>query len=153
MNGSSHFVHLDRAHQPGVATRFLQCVLHSQSVDHGRQHPHVVAGGAVNAQLFLSRAAKDVAAAHDDCNLHTQLLHFVHFARDSLNCRGMNAKLLRTRQGFARELYDDSLKTGAAIAGSGLCRCFQNSCQKWSCRVAFVFPAHCPAGPKNFSEF
>ena len=75
-------------------------VLQRQAVDDGRQHAHVVAGGAVDRKRFLARAAKDVAAADDDGHLHAQVVHFLHFAGNAVDGFGVNAESLRTLKGF-----------------------------------------------------
>src|SRR5687767_15891914 len=50
------------------------CILHGEAVDDGRQHPHVVAGGAIHALRACGHAAEDVASANDDTDLHAEAL-------------------------------------------------------------------------------
>ena len=76
-----------------VATRvddvvLLERVLERQRVDDGRQHAHVVGGGAVHALGARRQSAKQVAAADDDRRLHAELLDFADVDGDAAgDCR------------------------------------------------------------------
>ena len=89
-------------------------VLQRQAVDDRGQHAHVIAGGAVDGQRFLARAAKNVSAADHDGHLHAQVAHFLHFAGDACDGFGVNAETLRTLKGFSGKFQDD-----AAVSGRG----------------------------------
>jgi len=51
----------------------LQGVLERQSVDHRREHPHVVGTGAVHAARRAAQAPEDVAAADHDRDLDAEV--------------------------------------------------------------------------------
>ena len=89
-----HLMHLDRALQPRPNALLFKSVLKSQSVDDSRQHPHVVAGGAVDRKRLLARPTEDVAAADDDGHLHAQVVHFLHFTRNAVNGFCVDAETL-----------------------------------------------------------
>ncbi len=50
----------------------LQRRLHGQRVHHGRQHAHVIGGGAVDALGGARQTAKDIAAADDHADLRAE---------------------------------------------------------------------------------
>ena len=103
-----HLVHFDRAHQPRVAAGLFERVLHRQAVDHRREHAHVIAGGAIDRETVLARAAKNISAADDKRHFHAEIVHFLHFARDALNRFRVDAESVRTRKRFAGKLHDNA---------------------------------------------
>ncbi len=60
----------DRRLHAGLDVLLLERVLERQRVEHRREHPHVVARGAVHAFGGLGEATVDVAAADHDRDLH-----------------------------------------------------------------------------------
>src|ERR1017187_130981 len=96
--------HFDGGLHPRVHVVLFQCVLQRQRVDHGGQHPHVIARGAVEAVLARRQPAKDVAAADDDGQLDIQLLDVLDFPGDRVAGLGGNAVLAGAEQRLAAQL-------------------------------------------------
>ena len=69
-----HLGHRHRALHASVEADAFHGRLQRQRVDHRRQHPHVVGGGAVHPARAGRDAAEDVAAADDDGGLDTHFL-------------------------------------------------------------------------------
>jgi hypothetical protein len=108
-------MHLNGAHQTREASGFFQRVRQRQTIDHRGEHPHVVARRAIDRQLFLTRASKNIPAAYDDRYLHAQLADRFHFARHALNCFGMNSGIERPLQRLSGEFQYDAFVDGTAL--------------------------------------
>ena len=52
-----------------MAAAVLECVLERERIQHGREHPRVIGGGAVHAFRRRCHAAVDVSRAHDNPSL------------------------------------------------------------------------------------
>ena len=96
-----HRAHLDRGHHARHHALLLERVLQGQRVDDGRQHAHVVAGGAVHPASARRDAAEDVAAADDDGGLDAERLDLLHVVRDLRRDGRIDAVLLLAHQRFA----------------------------------------------------
>ena len=73
-----------------MAPDLFQRIHHRQAVNHRCQHTHVITGSAVDIQFLLPRSTKEIAAADDDGDVHAEAADLVHFARNALNCFGVN---------------------------------------------------------------
>src|SRR6266566_3714764 len=74
--------HLDRGHRARRYPGPLERILQRKRVDDRGQHAHVVTGGAVEAALACSEAAKDVAATNHERGLNAHLVHPFDLAGD-----------------------------------------------------------------------
>src|SRR6185295_20397083 len=90
-------------------------VLQRQRVDHGRQHAHVIGGGAIHAAGAGGDAAEDVAAADDDRGLDPHALDLGDVERNLRRHGRVDAVGLFAHQGFAGELEEDALIGGATV--------------------------------------
>jgi hypothetical protein len=90
----------------------LERVLQCDRVDDRGEHAHVIAGYAVDAVRGRGHAAKDVAAADDDRDLHAHLLHFRDLVRDVGEDVGVDAGAPSTHEGFTGQLEKDALVFG-----------------------------------------
>ena len=68
-------VHRDRRLHARGNAHALERVLQGERIDHGREHPHVVGGGAIHTRLFVHFAAPDVSAANHDGDGNTGATH------------------------------------------------------------------------------
>jgi hypothetical protein len=100
--------HLDRGRHPRDDVDVLEGVLQRERVDDGREHTHVVGGGAVHAARARRKAAEQVAAADDDAGLHAQLLDSANLLGDVGGDGGIDPERLLAHEGFARELQQDA---------------------------------------------
>ncbi len=109
--GLGHLGHGDGRRHASVGTAALQRVLQSNGVDHRRQHPHVVAGHAIDA---LSRAAhppENVPAPDDDGDLHAGLLHVNDLVGDVRQNVGLDTVAPPAHERFTREFEKDAFVT------------------------------------------
>ena len=67
--GLGHARHRDRRLDAGVDAELLERILQRKRVHDGRQHAHVIGGGAIEALGRRGHAAEDVAAADDQAQL------------------------------------------------------------------------------------
>ena len=104
--------HGHRRENAGVDPDPLERVLEGEGVQHRRQHPHVVGGGAVHALRGALEAAVDVAGADDDRDLDAPVADLAHLARDPLDLGGIGAVFEVAHQRLARELQQDPLEAG-----------------------------------------
>ena len=104
------------------APQGLQRVLQRQSVDHGRQHSHVVGGRLVDAgagSLELP-ATQDIATADDDGNLATQLQSIVDLPRNIHDFVHGNSPFSGLGKTLTRQLQDDAAILGlVSVHGFG----------------------------------
>jgi hypothetical protein len=68
--------HIDRGHHPGGHPDRFQRVHHRQRVDDGREHPHAVAGDAVDAFAGSGEAAENIPAPEHDADFTAELMDF-----------------------------------------------------------------------------
>jgi hypothetical protein len=78
--------------------------LHGQGVHHGRQHAHIVGGGALHALGGGGQTAEDVSAANHQAQLITGLDRFADFAGDAVCSCHVDAVGLIAHQGFTGNL-------------------------------------------------
>ena len=85
--GLGDLIHLNRGLHARVDPLLLERVLQRQRVDHRGQHAHVIGGDAVHVLGLLGDAAKEIAAADDDRDLHAQFVNVGQFGRDLVDAR------------------------------------------------------------------
>ncbi len=100
--------HLDRRHQAGRDSALLERVLQGQSVDHGREQAHVVAGHAVDALRRRGHAPDDVAAAEDDRGLDPEGVDLLDLVGETGDHVRRDAEPLVPHQRLPRELQEDA---------------------------------------------
>ena len=83
----------DRRLHPRRDALLLERVLERQRVEHGREHPHVVAGRPVHPPRRRRQPAVDVAAADDDRHLDPAAVDRRDLLRDRLHALGVGAVL------------------------------------------------------------
>jgi hypothetical protein len=102
--GLAHRFHRDgRLHTRGDLHP-LQHRLHRQRVHHGREHAHVVSGGALDAFRRASKAPEDVAAADNETHLRAAADGLRYIGAHPVDRLDVDAVVLRAHQGFAGEL-------------------------------------------------
>src|SRR4029077_2412164 len=107
--------HLDRGHRARRDAGALQRVLQRQGVDDGREHPHVVAGGAVEAALGCREAAEDVAATDDEGDLHAHLMHSLDLRGDRLHHLEIDAVVTFAAKRLTAQLEQDAVVLRRAV--------------------------------------
>ena len=105
-----HLVHLDRGLHARVDFLFFQRILQSERIDHRGQHSHVIGGNAVHVLGLIGHAAKEIAAAHHDRELHSQLVHIGQLRRDFVDARRIHTKALIGSQGFSGNLEQNAFE-------------------------------------------
>ena len=112
----------------------LERVLQRDGVDHGGEHAHVIAGDTIDSLCGAADAAKDVAAADHDRDLHAHLLHDDDFVGDARERFGIDAVFALAHERFAGKFEKDATVT--RIHETGL---YQNSMRhgaRGSCLIA-----------------
>ena len=103
----------ERRHHAGREAGLLDRVLECEGVDDRRQHAHVVAGAAVDAELLARCAPEDVAAAEDDRDVRAHLLHGLHLRGHPGHDGRVDAASGRAvEEDLAAELEQDALVFG-----------------------------------------
>ena len=114
--GLGHRAHLDGGGDTRRDADVLEGVLEREGVDDGREHAHVVGGGAVHALGAGRQPAEQVAAADHDRGLDAELLDFADVLGDLGGDGGIDPELLLAHQGFTGELtgraYPDDYRRG-----------------------------------------
>ena len=93
-----------RLHARGNAPLF-DGVHHGERVDDGREHAHLVGGGAVH--IGALPAPPEVAPADDERDLHAHIVYFDELIDDARDDLFVETELLIARKRFARELQQD----------------------------------------------
>ena len=88
----------------------FECILEGEGIDDGGKHAHMIGGNAIHVTCLLGDAAEEVAASHDDCDLHAERVNVGQFGRDLMDAKWIDAETLRGGQSFARELEEDTFK-------------------------------------------
>ena len=104
--------HLDRRRDACGHVDVLQRVLERERVDHGRQHAHVVRGGAIHAFRAGRETAEEIAAADDDGRLDAELLDFSDLFRNLGRDGGIDPERLFPHERLARQLEEDAAVNG-----------------------------------------
>src|SRR6185295_19263209 len=73
--GLGDLADLDRREDARAHRQRLEGTLQRQAVDDGREHPHVVAGRAVDAEGLPREAAKEIAPADDVRELAAEVVY------------------------------------------------------------------------------
>src|SRR5262249_6822877 len=130
--GLRDLAHLDRRHQARGDAPFFQSILQRETVDHGRQQPHVVRRdpvdalrggryasddvGAPRSPLVASRgggsAWDDVAAPEHDRRPDAQRVHVTDFVGEPRHDVRREAEALVAHQRLPRELQENALIDG-----------------------------------------
>src|SRR6478736_3429362 len=101
-------VHRDGGLDAGLDAHFLEAVHDGEAVDDGREHAHVVAGGAVDAAFGALQAAEDVAAADHDAHLHAEVVDFLHLFAHPLERGGVDRLGALPEKHFPAQFEDDT---------------------------------------------
>ena len=88
----------------GAAQRILQ----RERIHQRRQHAHVVGGRAIHPCRTGRHAAKDVAAADDDRDLHAKAHHFGDLGDNAIDRLALDAVAVAAHQRLAGQLEQDS---------------------------------------------
>ena len=105
-----HLIHLNRRLHARVDFLLLECILQSKRVDDRGEHSHVIGGNAVHVSSLVGHAAKEVAAAHNDRKLHSQLVHVGQLGCDLVNARRIHTKALIGSEGFSGNLQQNAFE-------------------------------------------
>ena len=105
--GRGHLRHGDRGEHLGGHTQLLQLIGDSQCIHHRSQHTDLIGQGALH--FTTGAAAPEVAAAHHDADLHTQLVCLFHAAANSVHGGLIKAHALFAAQRLAADLQKDTL--------------------------------------------
>ena len=103
----------ERGHHARREAGLLDRVLEGEGVDDRREHAHVVAGAAVDAERLARRAAEDVAAAEHDRDVRAHVLDGLHLGghpRDDLRVDALPGRAVE--EDLAAELEQDALVFG-----------------------------------------
>jgi hypothetical protein len=101
--------HLDGGHGSRRDADPLERVLQREGVDDRGQHAHVVAGGAVEAELAGREAAEDVAAADHQRDLYAHLVDALDLFRDRLDDAEVDAVIARPAKRLTAQLQEDAV--------------------------------------------
>ena len=99
-------VHLHRRLHPDGDAPLLQAVGQGQAVDDGGQHAHLVGAGALHPVAAVLEAAPEVAAAHDDADLHAGLGTLLDDVADAADDVEVQPPVLVPGQGLAADLQE-----------------------------------------------
>ena len=105
--GRGHLRHGDRGEHLGGHTQLLQLIGDSQCVHHRSQHTDLIGQGALH--LTAGAAAPEVAAAHNDADLHAQFVSLFHAAANGVHGGLVKAHALFAAQRLAADLQKDTL--------------------------------------------
>ena len=119
--------HLNGGLYPNLNVTLLEAVGHSQCVNGGGQHPHMVSPDTLHPIAAVLHAAPKISAAHNDGDLnalfHTLLYHIAYFSDD--------VKIQTTPgisgQCFAADLEQHTFILRFAHIHSPLCFCGRNA--------------------------
>ena len=100
--GRCHLRHGDRGEHLGGHTQLLQLIGDSQCVHHRSQHTDLIGQRALH--LTAGAAAPEVAAAHNDADLHAQLMSLFHAAANGVHSGLVKAHALFAAQRLAADL-------------------------------------------------
>jgi len=119
--GLGDAVHRDGGHHAHFQAGLLQPVHERQAVDDGREHPHVVARGAVGAVgARAGETAEDVAAADDDRHLRAELAEGLELLGEPVEhgrIDGFAGGVVA--EGFPADLQHDAAVLGLLDGGGG----------------------------------
>src|SRR5436305_1298145 len=73
-----HIFHFNRGLNPGLHSDLGARTLQGQAIDHGREHSHVISGGAVHSAMGRGSSAPDITSADNDTDLHAEIAHFLN---------------------------------------------------------------------------
>ncbi len=89
-----HLMHLDGGHHARGHAGLFERVLQRQRVDHGGQHAHVIRRHAIHVHGRRRHAAKEIAAAHHQPDLHAGAGDFGDLLRQAFTRSGSMPKEL-----------------------------------------------------------
>ena len=102
--GLSHRAHLNGGLHPDLHALLLQHIGHSQGVDGGGQHAHVVGTDPDHLVAAVLDAAPEVAAADNDADLTALLAAFLDHVADRADHIKVQTEMLVARKGLAADL-------------------------------------------------
>src|SRR5690625_78246 len=85
-----HLVHRNRAENAGDDIHFFEPVHQGESVDHGCEHTHVIAGGPIDSAILSGKAAKNVSAADHDTDFDAEIVDFLDLITDRFEDFGID---------------------------------------------------------------
>jgi hypothetical protein len=104
---------VDRTHHAGAEAFFLESALEGQGVDDGAKHPHVIAGRALDPDLFAQPATVNVAGSDDDPHMDAHAFDFFDDGRHRFEFFGVEDRFVApVGEGFAGEFEDNGLIDG-----------------------------------------
>ena len=77
-----HVFHFNRGLHSCLHADLGAGTLQGQAIDHGREHSHVISGGAVHSAMCRGSSAPDVTSTDHDTDLHVEIAHFLNSLRD-----------------------------------------------------------------------
>ena len=101
-------VDADGRHDTRIEAETLQRILHRQRVHDGGEHAHVVCRHPVHAGTRQACAAKDIAAADDDRELHAEADDLLQLPGDALEHGRIDAIVGAAHEGFPRQLHENA---------------------------------------------
>src|SRR6187551_2188421 len=100
-------VNLQRRHDAHARALALEGVLHSERIDDGGEHAHLIGRHAIHARLGEAGAAEDVASADDETDLNTEADDLGDFNRDAADDGWVDAVILATEQSLAAQFQQN----------------------------------------------
>ena len=101
-------IDLERRHHPYRPPLMFKRVLHGERIEHGRQHTHVITGGALQSLAGRLRTPNEISAAYHQANLHARVAQFGDFLGETPDDDGIDAASLLAHQGFAAQFQKDA---------------------------------------------
>jgi hypothetical protein len=95
--------HFDSRLQAGIDVQVFQGALECKTVDHRREHAHIIGGGSIHPAATRIDAAKDISATNDDPKLHPDHRDITDFGGHDIHDLGIDAKGSFTRKGFTAQ--------------------------------------------------
>ena len=111
--GFAHGRHRDRGLDARIHADLLQRVLHGERVHDGRQHAHIIGGGALESLGGRGDAPENVSAAHDHADFIALRFHIGDLERDAGGDGGVDRMPL-AHQHFAGQLQENTFEARAS---------------------------------------
>ncbi len=113
--GFGDFLHLNCRLNAGENAALFEGVLERQGVDHGRQHPHVVAADAVHPGRAYRDPSDNVAAADRCGDLNSDRMQFGNFLRDAGRHGRVHAEALAAHESFTAQFEQNAPESGFCL--------------------------------------
>src|SRR5205085_3810610 len=109
-----HIFHLNCRLHSRFYSDLRASALQGQTVDHSREHSHVIGGGAIHPAMGGRSPAPDVSPTADNADLHVKITHFLNSIGD---CEDNLRRNVFPRAGrlesFAAQFKDDAFVRGS----------------------------------------